>query len=472
MLLNIFKTILKIILPLITFPYVARVLQVETMGKVNYAISIISYFQLFAMLGVSVYAVREGAQLRDDNQKLSAFSNEVFSINVFTTVVSYSALLFAALFIPGLRSCSKLLMLLGLSIPLTTIGTEWINIIFEDYVYITLRYIFFQIIAIMATFLLIHSEGDFYRYAICILISGSGPLLLNVVYVRKYVKLRIVYRLNIKRHLRPILLLFATNLSSMIYSSSDTLMLGIMTNDYHVGIYSTAAKIYNAFKQVIFSIVVVCLPRFAYLRSNTSRSEYELQVNRIFNLVFMLAIPLVVGVCILSTSIISVIAGNGYEDAVGTLRIKAFAIFFAILAYFNMQLILLPDRKDKEILISTSIAGLVNILGNIFFIPMFFENAAAFTTVLSELIVYISTCVLSKKVIKKKIELKNLLDTILVTVWIGVWLVLCNFIFENSFMRLFIGVGVSIVLYFGGLMLLRNYTIFEIFKISIEKQQR
>ena len=97
--LNGIRIISTMIFPIVTFPYVSRILQVENLGKVNFAISIISYFLLIATLGISNYAIREGARLRD-TKSINDFASEVFSINVISTLISYIFLIFLLILIP------------------------------------------------------------------------------------------------------------------------------------------------------------------------------------------------------------------------------------------------------------------------------------------------------------------------------------------------------------------------------------
>ena len=140
---NSIKTLMGIIFPLITFPYASRVLGAAGIGKVNYASSIISYFSMFAALGISTYAVREGARIRDDKEKFSKFAKEMLNINLCTTVISYLALLIF-LSLPILGNYKKLLVISSATIVFTTIGMEWLFTIKEEYANITKRAIQFQ----------------------------------------------------------------------------------------------------------------------------------------------------------------------------------------------------------------------------------------------------------------------------------------------------------------------------------------
>lgn len=86
--LNALRTLAGIVFPLITYPYISRVLGADNLGKINFANSIVSYFSLLAALGISSYAIREGGAIRDDKNKLKNFSNQIFTINMVFTAIS------------------------------------------------------------------------------------------------------------------------------------------------------------------------------------------------------------------------------------------------------------------------------------------------------------------------------------------------------------------------------------------------
>ena len=158
---NAIKTVLNLLFPLITFPYASRVLGVENIGLVQYYNSIISYFILFAGLGVSYYAVREGTKYRDDKDSLSKFSSELISILLITTFISY-IMLFIIFFTNRSSFDEKLLVISSLSIMFSSLSLEWIYQIKEDFVYISLRSFCFHIISFISLILFVKSKNDYY----------------------------------------------------------------------------------------------------------------------------------------------------------------------------------------------------------------------------------------------------------------------------------------------------------------------
>lgn len=162
--LNVIKKCCNIILPLLVFPYISRVLGPDNYGKFSFSNSIISYFMLTALLGIETYAVREGARIRNDKHRIDKFVSEVFSINIMSLIISYIFLLFFIFTNQKIYSYKELILILSIMIPCTVLGRDYINIIFEDYLYITIRYIVIQIMGVLAIYLLVKKQEDYLIY--------------------------------------------------------------------------------------------------------------------------------------------------------------------------------------------------------------------------------------------------------------------------------------------------------------------
>ncbi|MDO4733741.1 MAG: oligosaccharide flippase family protein, partial [Lachnospiraceae bacterium] len=161
---NTILTISGFIFPLITFPYITRILLPEGTGRVNFAISLINYFVMFAMLGIPTYGIRVCAQVRDDKEKLTRTAHELLLINLFMCVVSYGLLAGALAFIPRLYEDRLLYIVASSTILLTAIGMEWLFKALEQYTYITVCSMIFKLIAVIAMFLLVHQKSDYIIY--------------------------------------------------------------------------------------------------------------------------------------------------------------------------------------------------------------------------------------------------------------------------------------------------------------------
>lgn len=411
--LNGIKTLTSLIFPLLTFPYVSRILLVENIGKYNFANSIVNYFLLIAGLGISTYAVREGAHLRDDKKQLSTFVSEVLSLNIISTVIAYALLVICIFFIPKIRSEFILITILSFRIVFTTLGMEWIFNIYEEYGYITIRGIAFQIIYTLTVFILVKKPEDLILYCVLTLISTTAPNICNILFLKKYCIIRLTPHINIKAHLIPIIFIFSSSLATTIYVNSDITMLGFFTSNFHVGLYSVSAKIYNIVKQLLAAIIIVSIPRMSLLWGKGEYDHFKKLAEQIFGTLLTFIIPIVIGIYFLSENIIFIVAGNSYIEANNSLKILSIALIFSVFSWFFTSCILIPCKKEKQVLLATTIAALLNMLLNIVLIPHLYEDAAAITTVIAEISSLLICIYHSNKIIHIRIYFRDIISIIL-----------------------------------------------------------
>lgn len=446
--LNMIKQACAVVFPLITFPYVSRILGAENYGKVAFVNSIISYVALFAGLGISTYAVREGAQIRDDGHKINKFVDEVFSINVCSTVISLIVLTLIVVFSRTLQSYKSLILLYSFAVILTTFGSDWVNTIFEDFRYITIRYIIVQIVCLFPVFLFVRNKEDYYIYTIILVLSGYGGNLLNLGYIRKYVKRQFTFRLDLKQHFKPIVILFSSMIAVRIYLNSDVTMIGFIRGDVETGIYGAVSKIYTISKELINAITIAMIPRVANLLKEKKIKDVNSISEGTVKSLLMLIMPMTVGIFTLSEDIITVVNGTEYLQGSVTLRILSLALPFAVLSCFYSNAILIPNRKEKIYLIATTIAATSNIALNFIFINNWGMNGAAVTTVLAEIVVFIIVQKNCKALVDIKIERKLFLAIIMGCFCVFGICMVTKIVIANLLIRVIVSVGVSMVGYF------------------------
>lgn len=387
--LNGIRSVLNLIFPLITFPYVSRILQASGTGKYNFASSIVSYFLLIAALGITNYAVREGAKLRDDRQKISEFASQVFTINMLSTVLSY-VLLFASLLIfKKLQSYTAAILIFGLQIFFTTIGVEWIYTIFEDYAYITIRSIIFKIISMVLLFVFVREKNDYLNYVAITVFSTVGSNVLNYFYAKHFCDIKITFKIDWKHHLEPILVIFATGIATQIYVNSDITILGILKNDYLVGIYSVSSKIYAIVKSLVQAIVVVAVPRLSMLLGKRETKKFRFLLSKVTNSLAMFTFPVTIGLYMLAPQVIEIISGKGYLRGVSSLRLLCPALLASVFSWILAYCVLLPAKRENKFFISAVVSAVLNISLNFVLIPLMNENGAAITTTIAELVMLV-----------------------------------------------------------------------------------
>ena len=384
---NLIKTLNSILFPIITFTYSARILGVDGVGKINFVKSIISYFTMIAMLGMNYYGTREIAKRRDDREGLSKFCMEMLIINGCTTLLAYALLVMAIISIPLLREYSILLAICSVAIALQGMGMEWLYQGLEEYRYIAIRSVLFQIIALITMFIFVRDDSDVIPYTVITVMASSGSYILNFINARKYIQLNRNIHYEIRRHMKPLLWLFAMAVSIELYTVLDTSMVGFFKGDIAVGLYTAAIKIERMVNTLIASVGVVLIPRLSFYIGKGKYQETDELINKAYNYVFMLSIPAAVGLYVLSDDIILLFSGHQFASASITMRLLTPIVIFIPFSMLTNQQIFVPMGKEKIILLSTSVGAGVNFTMNMLLIPHWAENGAAVATVIAELAV-------------------------------------------------------------------------------------
>lgn len=445
--------------PLITFPYISRVLSVDGVGKYNFASSINSYFLMIAALGISTFAVREGAKLRDDRKKISEFASKIFTVNLISTFISYFLLLLLLL-IPSLHTYIVAILIFSIQIFFTTLGVDWLYIIFEEYGYITARNIIFKVISIILLFIFVRNTDDYLNYVAITVFATAGSNILNFFHAKKFCEIKINFKIDWSKYLPPILIIFASNAAIQIYTSSDITILGFLKNDYVVGIYSASTRIYNVINSTLISVTAVVIPRLAMLMGKKRMREYYRLLKQVINIIFILYIPAILGIFMVSGDIVKLLSGNNYLRSVSSLRILCFALFFSALAGTVNQCVLLPAKRENKSLISTIISAGVNIGLNFILIPIFSENGSALTTVIAEfttlsLMIYYGRDILLG-IFNDMRTFKNIEQIFLASIFVIVLCWCCQLFITNLILRLFMSVVSSGLAYVTILYTLKN----------------
>lgn len=394
------------VISLATFPYISRVLQVDALGKHTFAVSIVSYFILLAELGVYTYAVREGTKLRNNRESISIFASEVLTIQAISVAFSLLLLTVSVLIIPKLHEYWLLLLILSVEIPLTALSKSWVYAVYEDYLFLTLTQFAFQIVALVSMFLFVHTPDDLYVYTITYVISRAGSGLIYNLHSRKYITPKQISLPNLKRHMKPILLIFFTAVSTTIYINSDVTILGWLVNDEAVGLYSVSVKVYNVIKQVITAVIAVAIPR---LTLYTGTEQFGQFFNKAAKTLSLIILPAMTGLFMLSSNVVEIIGGSEYAAATSSMQILSIALGCSLFACLYASGALIPNLQEKAYMCATIVSAAVNILLNFILIPFFEQDAAAFTTLIAELLML----VICYNVAKKNVLLKDIGKTVI-----------------------------------------------------------
>lgn len=469
---NTIKTLFGILYPLITFPYISRVLMAENVGKISFANSVVSYFSLIASLGVTTYAIRECAKVRDDQEKLNQTASQILSINLVSTLVAYLALAVTLIVARPLDHYRILICIQSATLILTTCGAEWLNTAMEDFRYITIRTVSMQLLSLVLMFLFVKRPEDYLIYALISVVASSGANIVNIFYRRKFCSTRFTLRMDLKKHLPPILLLFSVTFSQIIYTNSDTTILGLVRGDFEVGLYSVAVKIYHLVNTTIASVAWVVMPR---LSACFAKKDYP-EVNRLLkysmNFIIVLGLPCVVGINMIAKPIIYLMAGQEYLGAETALHIFTCTLFFSLLGGWIGNMTFLPAGREKICLFASIMSALINIILNLILIPFFGLNAAAATTAVAE---WVGVVVLGRRM-DKAIKIDGWGEMLKAPLIGSLAIVIIAFasemLFDSYVLIAVVTVTLSVIAYGVCLMLLKNEFLMGFLRPVLNKMKR
>lgn len=464
--LNSIKTLNTILFPIITYPYITRVLSIENIGRINFGQSIVSYFSFIAAFGINTYAIRNGSRKRDNFNEFQDFINQIFTINIITTLISCIMLLVLLAFPTKIAEYKNIILIQAIMVAMLPLSLDWIYTIYEDFGYITLRSFLVQLLSLCLMFVFVKDNDDIYLYVSLVTIANCLGNVFNFYHSRKYVKLRITKFCQWDIHGKPLLIFFINSIASTIYLNSGTTILGLFSTDYCVGLYSVASKIYMIAKQMFNAVISTTIPRLAYLQKKDNK-EFENLIKTIINITLLFLVPASLGIIILCKEIILIISGAEYIEAANTLAILACAILFAVLSNIVANGILICIEKEKYVVRITVISALVNIISNIIFVPMLKQNAVAFSTVLAELIVIVFSVYGCIDIIKSLLDKKHLLQVSIASglMFFVSSIINLNVIYNSIIVKILITVLVSVFVYCMMMLLMVNSTFMDIILI-------
>lgn len=384
---NAILTVSSIIFPLITFPYVSRVLGAAQYGRINFATSVISYFQMIAELGIPTYGIRSCAKVRNDKDKLSKTVQEILFINTITMVISYLLFLTALISVYKFRVNNDLLLVTSIGIFFNTIGMDWFYQSLEQYAYITIRSIAFKFISIVAMFIFVHRPSDYLIYAAITVFANVGSNLFNFFHAKNYLNICRYKNYNIRKHLKPIFVFFTMSVAANIYVSLNTIVLGFIASNADVGYYNAALRIRVILIGVVNSLATVLLPRASQYISQKNYTLFYQLSRKATNSILVIATPLWIYFSLYAKESIVFLSGNEYISSVKPMIIIMPTVLICGLSNLLAMQVLIPLGKEKFMLLFQVFAAISCVILDMIIIKTYKTNGAAFTTMFSELVV-------------------------------------------------------------------------------------
>lgn len=377
--------VLATALPLITTPYINRVLGAEQLGTYTYAANIANYFTIFAMLGFNNYGSKMIATTKHNENELARTFSSIRKLQcLMATVVVAIYLLFVSLCIPENK---PLYFIESLWIINCFIDINWFFWGMEKVKLTVTRNLIIKLITLLGIFIFVKTRKDILIYAFILVIGTILSDVYLVSQVKKYVKGTRTTFYEMIIHIKPCIALFIPVVAMSIYQQMDKTMLGLLSTYEQVGYYSSVDKIVNIPLGVITGLGTVSLPRIVSLISENKIMEYKKVVQKSISLVMFMCSAIAFGILAVSQEFVPLFFGKEFLPCVSLVSFLAFVIFFKAISTVLVNQILIPNDNEKYYIISVFIGAFINLILNYSLIRKFDAVGAVYATLVSELIV-------------------------------------------------------------------------------------
>jgi len=396
---NVLLAVSQVLFPMLTFPYLARVLGPSHVGLLNFAESFARYFVLVAAVGIPIYGVREVAKLQKNKQALSNLFVEIFLINLITTLLLSIIFLITIISVNKLNSEGILFYWSLLFFFLQVFLLEWFFTGLNQFKFVALRFFFIRLLFIIGVFTLIKSSTDYLLYMSMQVLLNLLLGIINIYYVLKLVDInKITFTgLNLKKHFKPLLLLFLTIFFISIYLQLDTVILGFLTDNESVGYYASALKLNKILIAVFAAISAAMFPKMMNLLQENKVEAFNKMIQDCFYVIISVSIPTALLVFLCAPEIVQILFGSNFERAIIPLQITApIIVIVSLSTIFGFQ-ILSALSKDRSILKSAIFGTLISIIFTVLFVQQYKEIGEAIAILITELVVCSSFIYFSRK---------------------------------------------------------------------------
>jgi O-antigen/teichoic acid export membrane protein len=437
-------TIGQLLIPLLSFPYLTRILKPDGIGLVSFVESIVMYMVLLASLGIPIYGVREIAKCVTKEERSKVFC-EIFSIHAIAIIIG---LIIYCIIVLSFTKTHEHLPFFALGIISYIAGNltfEWFFQGSENYKFITIRSLLVKVVVLIAIFIIIKSQDDLLLYY-GVLTSGLMiNTVINVFYLRKQLVISRPSAAAIKKHIRPILNLFATRFVISIYVVLLNALIGFLSTNKAVGFFATAYKIYSVSSALILAYNTVIIPKMTQSYAKGDEIAMHHYANSAYNFIIDFALPFAAFIFINAYSIIHIVAGSDYDRSITDLQILAPLIFIIGISNIFAMNIVTPMGNDKYLLYTVIVGMLFSLLFNIPSIIYFGDLGASIGLSLTELL----NCIVLAYYVKKTWHLTLNFRRLLLC-----FILLVPFYFINVFIQQYISNFIISVGYNGVLCIL------------------
>ncbi len=383
---NLLLTLTNLLFPVLSFPYVSRVLGPEGIGQVQFVFSFAQYFSIIASVGIPIYGLREIAKHRDDSEARSKTFSELILINFLACVCLALAYLFVINVFHYFGHQHQLYMVATLMVLLGFTNVEWIYSGMENFKAIALRSVGFKMLGLLMLYAFIKSRADYDLYLYLLIFSYLGNNLLSLMLLRKDIKF-VSKGVQLKHHLSPLFFILATTLAASMYTDMDTVLLGFLANKKAVGLYTAAVKLSKIAIPFVTSMNVVLIPQIGRQFAENNLKEVNFTLQKALRFILFFAVPATFGLALLAPELIVLFSGKEFLPAVSSMRMLALLPFVIGIAHLFLFMILVPSNHNRQMFVCVAGGLAASLLLNFLLVPRYNEAGSAFANVVAEIVV-------------------------------------------------------------------------------------
>lgn len=457
---NMTYQVLLLILPLVTTPYISRVLGADCIGAYSYTQSITYYFTLFGCFGLNLYGQREVAYVQDNKGDRSKVFWEILSIKLITHVISL--IVFCSTFIHH-EKYSLLFTIQIIDIFASFVDISWFFQGLEDFKRIAMRNIVIKLGAVACIFAFVKSSDDIYIYALIYSISLLIGNLIMAIYLPKLITEPRVDDFNIAKHIKPCFVLFLPQIASSIYNVLDKTMIGALTGiEAEVAHYEQAQKIVKIALSFLTAIGTVMLPRIAFIYAQKDYEAIRGYLIKTFRVAFFLGIPLTFGMMSTATCLVPWFYGAGFDRVAPNIMVISPIILIVGLSNVIGVQYLLPTGRQNAYFISVLCGSLMNVVLNFILIPQLLSLGAAIASIIAELSVLVVQIIVTRKEFDFALIIRSSVKYIVAGIIMFGIIALETRFLNPSIISSLIQVITGVVVYFTALTVMKDDLIEEI----------
>ena len=383
---NLIYQIIVIIIPLITTPYLSRVLGAEKIGIYGYVLSIATYFMLFGTLGTALYGKREIAYVSKNRNEYSKVFWEIVLVRLIFVLIS---LLFFYIFFIRSTKYGVYYAILSIEIIATIFDISWFFQGLEEFKKIVIRNVVIKLLSVAAIFLFVNTREDLVIY---LMIYSLSTLIANIslwFYLPRYL-VKVDDKLQLKRHIVPTINLFIPQVAIQVYTLLDKTMLGVLTDNMNeVGNYEQSQKIIKTALVLVTSLGTVVSPRISSTIADGNKKQVVEYLKKSYNFVWLLGFPLMMGLIATASTIVPWFLGGEFKQSISLIMIGSLLIMAIGLNNVSGVQYLISVKKQNLFTKSVVIAAIFNFLLNLILIPKFGAFGAIISSVLAEILIII-----------------------------------------------------------------------------------